>query len=89
MLSNFFTIAPLALWGCISLLMGMILRNHSIELRLHAWIAMVLMYVIFVLYYILLILYFKSSSTNVEKNKRHAFICLLSGTVFHVISLLI
>lgn len=88
-LNNLLAIVPLALWGCISLLMRTVANGVSREIQLYVWIAIVLMYVMFVFYYILLILYSKNHLTIKKNYIIYSFICLLSGTAFAVVSLMI
>lgn len=87
-LLNLFTIAPLSLWGYISVLMGGALINVAPEQKLSILIAFLLMFIIFLFYYAVFIFYLKCNAKGTQKYEQYCMICMVVGLIFIVISLL-
>ena len=80
---NLLTIAPLALWGYMSISLNRMMNVLPPEHVLDAYITSVLMYVILALYYIVLRMHLKNSVDN-AKQQKYCIACLAIGLVFLV-----
>ena len=85
--SNFFLIAPFALWGCISVWTSNLVRLTDKSAVPYAWASLFFSYGIVALYYIQMAISFKSCSNSPKV--KSAWIMLGISTLFLVGSIIL
>ena len=85
--SNFFLIAPFALWGCISVWTSNLVRLTDKSAVPYAWASLFFSYGIVALYYIQMTISFKSCSNSPKV--KSAWIMLGISTLFLVGSIIL
>ena len=85
--SNFFLIAPFALWGCISVWTSNLVRLTDKSAVPYAWASLFFSYGIVALYYIQMAISFKSCSNSPKV--KSAWIMLEISTLFLVGSIIL
>lgn len=85
--NNFFMVAPLPLWGCVSIWLSNLARLAPESVTPYAWASLVFSYGIVALHYIQIVV--SSKDCNNASKARTAWIQLGIATVFLIVSVIL